>query len=467
MQQKNKFIFFLQNNGFSFVGFALAHTHFLIFAEGDFCGKKTKFSVICKRKSGFSKGLALPKRPDVISTEVPTCRDEVEKSTKKTDFSTRLRLARNDILNSFQQGIKDFQLNQEAYRKLISGESGCRCPCVGLILSFAAPVYAIVIRLRNFLYSKGWFKTYKVNAAVISIGNITVGGTGKTPLVVWVCKFLEQKNIQCAILTRGYKTHQHKRASSIDEPAIFIESCPQASVIVNPDRVAGAAEAINKFGAKALIMDDGFQHRRLHRDIDIVTIDATCPLGYGRMLPAGLLREPVAALKRVDAVVITRCDQVSEAELSKLEEKIRQVNSEVIIARSIHKPICAKSINGKEIGIEQLKGKKIFAFCGIGNPQAFLDTIKNIGAEVVGFKIYDDHHHYSSDDATNIYKLANNLKAELILTTQKDRTKIPVSEFIKKDIPMAYLVVEANFISGEDKLKGLIEEALSGKILKN
>ena len=398
------------------------------------------------------------------------------------------RLARNDLLNSFQQGIKDFQLNQEAYRKLISGESGCRCPCVGLILSFAAPVYAIVIRLRNFLYSKGWFKTYKVNAAVISIGNITVGGTGKTPLVIWVCKFLVQKNIQCAILTRGYKTHTKERGTKderretrdegrgtrdegrgtrIDELAIFIESCPQASVIVNPDRVAGAAEAINKFGAKALIMDDGFQHRRLHRDIDIVTIDATCPLGHGRMFPAGLLREPVAALKRVDAVVITRCDQVSEAELSKLEEKIRQVNLNVIIARSIHKPIFAKSTNGKEIGIEQLKGKKIFAFCGIGNPQAFLDTIKNIGAEVVSFKIYDDHHHYSSDDATNIYKLANNLKAELILTTQKDRTKIPVSELIKKDIPMAYLVVEANFISGEDKLKGLIEEALSGKILKN
>jgi tetraacyldisaccharide 4'-kinase len=398
----------------------------------------------------------------------------VEKSTKKTDFSTRLRLARNDVLNSFQQGIKDFQLNQEAYRKLISGESGCRCPCVGLILSFAAPVYAIVIRLRNFLYSKGWFKTYKVNAAVISIGNITVGGTGKTPLVVWVCKFLEQKNIQCAILTRGYKTHQHKRASSIenrassiDEPAIFIESCPQASVIVNPDRVAGAAKAINKFGAKVLIMDDGFQHRQLHRDIDIVTIDATCPFGYGKIIPAGLLREPITALKRADAVVITRCDQVDRDELSKLEEKIRQVISEVIIARSIHKPICVKSINGKEIGIEQLKGKKIFAFCGIGNPQAFLDTIKNIGAEVVGFKIYDDHHHYSSDDTTNIYKLANNLKAELILTTQKDWTNISAPEFIKKDIPMAYLVVEANFISGEDKLKGLIEEALSGKILKN
>jgi tetraacyldisaccharide 4'-kinase len=301
-----------------------------------------------------------------------------------------------------------------------------------------------------------------------------VGGTGKTPLVVWVCKFLEQKNIKCAILTRGYKTHtkergtrDERRETKIDETAIFIESCPQASVIVNPDRVAGAAEAINKFGAKALIMDDGFQHRQLHRDIDIVTIDATCPFGYGKIIPAGLLREPITALKRADAVVITRCDQVDRDKLSKLEEKIRQVISEVIIARSIHKPICVKSINGKEIGIEQLKGKKIFAFCGIGNPQAFLDTIKNIGAEAVGSKIYDDHHHYTNEDIGDIYEQAGRAKAELILTTQKDRTKIPAPEFIKKDIPMAYLVVEANFISGEDKLKGLIEEALSGKILKN
>jgi tetraacyldisaccharide 4'-kinase len=369
-------------------------------------------------------------------------------------------------------------LNQESYRKLVSGESGCQCPCVGLGLSFAATIYSLVIRLRNFLYDRGWLKAQRVNATVISVGNITVGGTGKTPLVVWMYKFLQRKEIQCAILTRGYKTHTAEqgtkdegRETKIDEPAILAESCPEAKVIINPDRVAGANEAITKFGAKVLVMDDGFQHRRLHRDLDIVTIDATCPFGYDRMLPAGLLREPITALKRADAVVTTRCDQIREAELGRVEEKLREVKGDMIIARSIHKPVCAKLGDGKEISIEQLKGKKVFAFCGIGNPQAFLGTIKSIGTEVAGSKIYDDHHHYTPDDLSEIYEQAGTVKAELILTTQKDWTRITgdfrfqISDF-RKPIPFAYLAIELKLISGEDEIIRLIEEALAGRIYK-
>jgi tetraacyldisaccharide 4'-kinase len=360
-------------------------------------------------------------------------------------------------------------LNQEAYRKLISDKSGCRCPFVGLGLSFAALVYSLVIRLRNFLYDKGWLKAHRVNAKVLSIGNITVGGTGKTPLVVWLCKLLLQKKSRCAVLTRGYKTHtkergtrDERRETKIDEPAILAECCPEAKVVVNPDRVAGANEAINKFGAKVLIMDDGFQHRRLHRDLDIVTIDVTLPFGYGKLLPAGLLREPITSLKRADAVVITRCDQTTQAELNELETKLQRVNPNIVIARSIHRPVCAKLVDGKEIGIEQLKGKRVFAFCGIGNPQAFLDTTKSTGAEVVGSKIYDDHHHYTPDDLTCICEQAEVLKAELILTTQKDWSKI-IGDF-RTPIPFAYLAIELKLISGEDKIRSLIEKILAGKI---
>lgn len=367
---------------------------------------------------------------------------------------------------------------------------------MGLGLSFAALVYSLVIRLRNFLYDKGWLKTHRVNAKVLSIGNITVGGTGKTPLVVWLCNTISQKskrfdmltvmsNVEgvknqkcgCAILTRGYKATKNSKLNPqnyLDEPSILAECCPEAKVIVNPDRVAGAKEAITKFGAKVLVMDDGFQHRRLHRDLDIVTIDATLPFGYGRMLPAGLLREPVNSLKRADAVVVTRCDQIREAELSKLEEKLRQVRADMIIARSIHKPVCARAAGGKEISIEQLRGKKVFAFCGIGNPQAFLDTIRRIWAEPVGSKIYDDHHRYTPDDLSYIYEQARTAKAELILTTQKDWSKIigdfrfEISDLRKSlpSIPLAYLAVELELIRGEDEIMRLIEETLSGKISK-
>jgi len=211
-----------------------------------------------------------------------------------------------------------------------------------------------------------------------------------------------------------------------------------------------------------LIMDDGFQHRRLARDLDIVTIDATLPFGYGKMLPAGLLREPIAALKRADAAVITRCDQIDRAQLARLEEKLRQVNPDMIIVRALHAPICARTLDGEEITIEGLKNKKIFGFCGIGNPDAFLSTIEKLGAELVGSKIYNDHHHYSEGDITDIYEQARELKAELILTTQKDRTKI-ISD-CQSSIVFAYLAIELRLPAGEDKLRDLIKDTLAGKI---
>jgi len=319
---------------------------------------------------------------------------------------------------------RSLTLNQEDYRNLISGESCGMCAAVlRLFLGAAAAGYSIIIRLRNFLYSSGLLKTHRANVPVISVGNITAGGTGKTPLVVWLCKLLQQKQIRCAILTRGYKTTKNSKLKTqnyLDEPTILAESCPDAKVIINPDRVAAAVEAVDRFGAEVLIMDDGFQHRRLARDLDIVTIDATCPFGYNKILPAGLLREPLSALTRADAVVITRSDQTNEAELARLEEKLREVNPGMIIAKSIHKPICAKSPDGKEAGIEQLRDKRIFAFCGIGNPGAFLETIKGLGARLVGSKIYDDHYRYTDSAIADIYKQAKSLEADLILTTQKD-----------------------------------------------
>jgi len=383
-------------------------------------------------------------------------------------------------------------MNQDDFHKLISGQkSGPGIVLLRLLLDIAAIGYSIAVRLRNFLYSKGWLKAHRADAVVISIGNITVGGTGKTPLVVWLCKQIisdsrfQISNSQCAILTRGYKSraqeHKSTRAQELkstraqeigslkDEPAILIEKCPEVKVIVNPDRVGGAGEAINKFGAKVLIMDDGFQHRRLERDLDIVAIDATRPFGYGKMLPAGLLREPVSSLKRADGVVITRCDQITENEISQIEKKLRAINPDMVIARSIHAPAYVKSTDNKEISLKYLKGKKIFAFCGIGNPDAFLNTIKQLGANLVGSKVYNDHHHYTNDCLADIYEQAGALKADLILTTQKDWTKI-ISDFriqisdFEYSLPLAYIGIEIKFLAGEDKLRGLIEKTLAGKI---
>jgi tetraacyldisaccharide 4'-kinase len=370
-------------------------------------------------------------------------------------------------------------LNQQAYHKLISGQSsGPAAAASRFFLGAATYVYSTVIKLRNFLYSKNWLRTHRVNAVVISIGNITTGGTGKTPFVIWLCNKLTQnsklrtQNYKCAILTRGYKTTKNSKLKTqnySDEPDILAKSCTGAKVIVNPDRLAGATEAVNKWDAKILIMDDGFQHRRLARNLDIVTIDAMCPFGYEKVLPAGLLREPVTALKRADAVVVTRCDQTTETELAQLEEKLRLINPDMLIAKSIHTPVCVKSPGRKEISIEELKDKKIFAFCGIGNPNAFFDTIEKLGADLAGSKVYNDHYHYIQRDIDEIYKQAKSLGTDLILTTQKDWSKSCNSKFAildSQDIPLAYLVIELKFIRGEDKITQLIEDALAGKISK-
>lgn len=369
----------------------------------------------------------------------------------------------------------------------------------------AAIFYSLAVRVRNFLYSKGLLKVHHVDAAVFCVGNITTGGTGKTPLVVWLYKLIAQdselknQNCKCAILTRGYKAgaqeHKSTRAQEHrdfkDEIAVLAQSCPEAEVIVNADRVAGAAEAIDKHGARVLIMDDGFQHRRLARDLDIVAIDATLPFGYSKILPAGLLREPVSSLRRAGAVVVTRSDQVTEGQLGELERRLQKINPDVIVACSTHAPVHVEyepsvipakagvqedseqtdSCLRRNDNVERLKGKKVFAFCGIGNPDAFLNTVKHIGADLVGSKAYNDHYHYTDACLTEISEQAEESGADLILTTQKDWTKVvssnkfPISES-ESHLPFAYLAIEIKFLSGEDKLRALINDTLAGRIFR-
>lgn len=354
-------------------------------------------------------------------------------------------------------------MNQEKYRQLVSGQSGC-CICAAvlrLILRIAASMYSIIIRLRNFFYNVGLFKTHRTEAAVISIGNITAGGTGKTPLVIRLTKYLAQ-NHRCAILTRGYKSKH-----DTDEPALFAKACPNVKIIRNPDRVAAALEAVTTHNAEVIILDDGFQHRRLDRDLDILTIDAILPFGYEKILPAGLLREPLCAIKRADAFVITRADQVSEDDLKQVKNKIIQQKPDAVIAGAVHEPVCVKTKDDRTVKVEELADKNVFAFCGIGNPQAFFKTITELKANLVGSKIYNDHHHYTDSDLVEIYKKGESVNAELILTTEKDWTKIDSLNLPAKPPLFAYLSIQLKFTSGEDKLKQLIQRAFAGKIPQN
>lgn len=353
-------------------------------------------------------------------------------------------------------------MDQNSYKNLIAAkDSSFLKKLLRMLLSIIAVAYRFVIALRNWSYNIGLAKSHSADAVVISIGNITTGGTGKTPLVIWLCELIRKKEIPCAILTRGYKVEQGKFT---DEPALLAKACPDARVIVDADRIAGAKKAINEHSAKVLVMDDGFQHRRLKRNLDIVAIDATCPFGYGRLLPAGLLREPVSNLKRAHAIIITRYDQATTDDINKLEKQIKMIAPNIPIAKANHVSRYAKAIKGETITLAELMTKKVFAFCGIGNPQAFAAHLKTMGINVSGSMFYNDHYDYTTQDIEDIYEKARYLEADLVLTTQKDWIKTALLKKEHQNINFAYLGLDLEFIEGRNEIEQLVDSVVNKTI---
>jgi len=361
-------------------------------------------------------------------------------------------------------------MNQQRWRNIVSGRAEGAGPAAARAgLRFASVGYAAAVAARNCLYDRRILSIYKPKAPVISVGNIAAGGTGKTPLVIWLYEMLKDK-CRLAILTRGYKAaggRSDSRTGNLDEPALLEKACPAAAVVVNADRAAGARRAGEELGAEVLLLDDGFQHRRIFRDLDIVVVDSTCPFGYDRMLPAGLLREPVGSLARADAVVLTRCDQVGTAELNRIEDRLGRIKTDLPAARSVHEPTAvsvAREAAAEKHPARFLEGRKVFAFCGIGNPASFVASLKALGAVVVGRRFFDDHHHYTAGDIANIRSLARRHFAELAVTTQKDFTKIGQERSRAQPPAIACLEVRLRITAGSRRLIQLIERTVAGRI---
>ena len=280
--------------------------------------------------------------------------------------------------------------------------------------------YGAAVLGRNLLYDYGLLTSVTATVPVISVGNITTGGTGKTPLVIWLCRMLDAKGLRCAILTRGYKTEQGQMS---DEPALLAKACPNTTVVVDPDRAAGAEKAVTRHGANVLVLDDGFQHRRLKRDLNILTLDATCPFGFGHLLPGGLLRESLSGVRRANLIVITRYDQVEPTAMQQLEERLAKLAPGVPVVKATHRHTHAVTFGSKTISLESLRGKRAFVFCGIGNPEAFFGHVSQNDVLVVGTRVFNDHHPYAIEDIKAILKEAHDCDAEVILCTQKDWIK--------------------------------------------
>ncbi|HEV3261062.1 MAG TPA: tetraacyldisaccharide 4'-kinase [Gemmataceae bacterium] len=318
------------------------------------------------------------------------------------------------------------------YQDLVSGRNRGLWPCLlrGGLRAASVP-YGLASRLRNRFYDWGWQQSRCVPVPVVSIGNLTLGGTGKTPCVEYVARFYRGQNRRVAILSRGYGSTQGRN----DEALVLEENLPDVPHLQGADRVALAAVAVEELESEVLVLDDGFQHRRLARDLDVVLIDATQPWGYGHLFPRGLLREGRGGLRRAGVVVLTRCDQVGEQERGRLREAIARLAPAVPVAEARHRPLGLVNGDRHTRPLQHLADRPVAAFCGIGNPAAFRRTLADLGVRLAVFRSFPDHHVYTRTGVEDLRAWARRQgRGCVAVTTQKDLVKLRLSEIGGKEL---------------------------------
>lgn len=321
-----------------------------------------------------------------------------------------------------------------------------------LLAAFSRAFY-LAVKCRAFLYWSGLLQSVRLPCKVVSVGNITVGGTGKTPLVEWLVRRLSAHGCKVAVLSRGYG----KLPSGGGDDEDFIGAAHPESVrrFAGKNRVEIAKKAIAEFAPDVVILDDGFQHRRIKRDLDILAIDATAPFSNGRLLPRGFLREPLSAMKRADIVVLTRTDQAPPSVVEALKEQAARLSGDKPVVESVHKAVAVRNCWNKRLHApEWMRRQRIYAFCGIGNPSAFVRTLESIGANVVKHKFFPDHHNYSALEIRQMVAEAREFMADIVVTTEKDERRLSSEDF---DMPLCSVRVELELLKGED----ILDERLS------
>ena len=332
-------------------------------------------------------------------------------------------------------------------------------------------LYGAAVRARSGGYQKGFLKSHKVSVPVISVGNITVGGTGKTPLVQWLAERLFDGGRRSCIISRGYRRENAKQQTVVSDGDQILSDVAQSgdeammlalvllgksAVVCNADRVSAAQWVIESLASDVVLLDDGFQHRRLARDLDIVTIDATNAFGNGRLLPAGTLREPITSLRRADCIVLTRTSGEGAAEL--IDRIQRVTNAPIFQSRTLIDKFRRFDASGDAQDTVEIN-QPLAAFCGIGNPSSFFQQLRAAHLDVRHEAVYRDHHKYSQVDIDRLAQHAQAKGAQALITTAKDSVKLQSLHF---ELPcyVAHIEVE---ISDATKLLELVERAITQK----
>ena len=340
-------------------------------------------------------------------------------------------------------------------------------------------LYRGIISLRNCSYDSGLFTVRKLDCKIISVGNITVGGTGKTPIVIMLANLLREKGYRPVILSRGYGGKKKGRVNIVsdggnvfmkpdeagDEPVLIAKSARNIPVVTGKNRYLTGKFAIEHFGADVLILDDAFQHRSLFRDIDIVLLDEKRPLGNGFIIPRGELREPTNALGRAEIIVKTGDRSQESGDRSQwsgisdqgIEAGCRMSGTHMFEA--YRRPVALLRGDAGDIyPLDYLHGKKICAFAGIAKPDSFKKTIASVGGEVVAFLSFPDHHVYTREDLDKIMKTVSESSAQIILTTEKDGIKLIDFPDLLRDIYQ--LRIEMEILPSQKKFEDILLERI-------
>jgi tetraacyldisaccharide 4'-kinase len=349
-------------------------------------------------------------------------------------------------------------------------------------------LYGFGARVNLWMYEAGLLTRRKLDCCVISIGNITVGGTGKTPTAQRVAKMIKNLGYRVVILNRGYRSHWDKPLGVVsdgkkifmtsyeagDEAYLMAKMMPGIPVVIGKNRDVTGSYAVEKLNAEVIIMDDGYQHWQLKRDLDIVLVDTLNLFGNGNLLPRGILREPLSHLNRADLFLFTKSDQSSQLTRTSLTENIRQYNTKAPIVESIHhaKEFVEiadwyKGIQQNALPLEELKGKRVMVFSAIGNPSSFEQNVSGCGLDIVEAIRYPDHHDYGMLEMQYIGERASKLKADALITTGKDAVKIP-TEFIyfNREIPLYVMNMDIMVTRNEESFDNMLKETVETSLQK-
>lgn len=327
--------------------------------------------------------------------------------------------------------------------KIMNDSGNDRFLSPGYFLFIASIGYGIAVRMRARLYQKNIWIKKRLPCPVVSIGNLTLGGTGKTPATIYLSRLLNRHGRRVVILTRGYKGKAQRRGGMVsdgknilmglnqtgDEPLMMAERLPGVPIFVGANRFASGMLAISRFHPDVILLDDAFQHMGIFRDLDLVLLDSRRPFGNGCLFPRGTLREPVSSIRRADALIFTRCDEKSPV----FSDPVRKWIGDRPVFQASHTPFISAVvhphgfISKKDATLDSLReyqGKKIVAFSGIAQNMDFYNTLQRLGCKIIKFFGFKDHHPYSNDDLAAVARAATKRSAEFIFTTEKDYSRI-------------------------------------------